>query len=325
MTGSGKSALVTGAGGFIGGHLVGRLLRDGYRVYAVDIKERGDWWQVHSSHVDDLTSAGSPLVEDIVNHVDVIFHLAANMGGMGFIENNLVACAENIIPTAKILHMTRSGQLFFFSSSACVYPLHIQDTDQDVRLIESWAVPANPEPGYGWEKLFAEQLCIYHGIERGIRPVIARFHNSYGPHGTWRGGREKAPAAICRKVATAEITGKLEIEIWGDGTQRRSFMYVDDNVEGILRLTQAAPNGPVNLGSARSITINELVDTVEAVAFGRPGVLKRIYVPGPLGVGSRNSHNGLLKSLTGWEPSTSLEVGIENTYAWIYDQLKKEL
>lgn len=324
-----RKAVVTGAGGFIGGHLVKRLFRDGWKIAAVDVKPAAAWYQPPTYAVSDRSRTDAGDVKKLrwtLEEADVIFHLAANMGGMGYIESHLVDCAENIRPTMELLRAIQPGQKFFFSSSACVYPQFLQQGDRfwgDVMLRETDAYPAAPEPGYGWEKLYAEQLISYHVKERGIVPHIARFHNSYGPYGTWKGGREKAPAALCRKVAEAKITGHHEISVWGDGTQRRSFMYIDDNVEGILRLIDVE-HDPVNLGSAEIITIEQLTRLIIEIAFGDPDAVKINYVPGPLGVASRCSDNTYIRSLINWEPTTPLRDGIEKTYKWIYDQLVKE-
>lgn len=323
-----RHAVVTGAGGFIGGHLVKRLVADNWNVAAVDVKPAMGWHQPPSYAVGDFSRIDAGDVKkyrSALDDADVVFHLAANMGGMGYIESHLVDCAENIGPTMKLLRVIQPGQKFFFSSSACVYPQFLQSSERfwrDSMLREVDAYPADPEPGYGWEKLYAEQLISYHAKERGIVPHIARFHNSYGPYGTWKGGREKAPAALCRKVAEALITGHHEISVWGDGTQRRSFMYIDDNVEGIMRLLDVE-HKPVNLGSSEAVTIEQLARLIIEIAFGDPDAVKINYELGPLGVASRCSDNTYIKSLLNWEPSTPLRDGLEKTYNWIHSQLTR--
>lgn len=322
-------ALVTGAGGFIGGHLVARLLTENYHVIALDIKPLHEWHQVHD-HAFNLarTDAGKPRsFIGALRTIDEVYHLAENMGGIGFIETHRVACASSVTTSVNLLNALESGQRVFFSSSACVYAQSTQRATgaHTTKLAEWMAHPADPEPGYGWAKLYVEQLMNYHHSERGLDVRVVRFHNSYGPHGTWHGGREKAPAAICRKVIEAKLSGNHEIEIWGDGNQSRSFMYVDDNVDGIRRLTESNFHGPVNLGSEELVTVNQLVDLVIEIAFDGLTPFTRTYnLSAPRGVLGRNSDNALLRSITaGWEPSTPLRVGLERTYTWIYDQMMK--
>jgi nucleoside-diphosphate-sugar epimerase len=245
------------------------------------------------------------------------------MGGMGFIETNKVDCMISVlIGTHMLLASHEAGvERFFFSSSACVYAADKQISPEVEPLREADAYPAMPEDGYGWEKLFTERMCRHFTEDFGMRTRVARYHNVYGPHGTWEGGREKAPAAICRKVATAALEGTNTIEIWGDGQQTRSFTFIDDCTEGTRRLMASEIGEPLNIGSSELVTINELVDTVEAVA--RIQLERRYLLDAPRGVRGRNSNNTLIKEKLGWEPSTSLADGIEPTYRWVYDQIAK--
>jgi GDP-D-mannose 3',5'-epimerase len=326
-----RKVLVTGAGGFIGGHLVKRLLDEGNQVVAIDIKPFSQWWQIHDeANNRERCDAGEPeYFSYALLQADDIYHLAENMGGIGFIETHLVECASSIVTTVNLLNACHEGQRVFFSSSACAYAREWQAPhagDEPIALMEYMAHPASPEPGYGWEKLYAEQLMEYHRIERGLDVRVVRFHNSYGPMGSWKDGREKAPAAICRKVATAILTDIPMIDIWGDGSRMRSFMYIDDNVEGIRRIMESGMQAPVNLGTSSWVTVNQLVDAVEMVAYGVRGQLQRNYqLDKPQGVHGRNSDNTLLKEVTGgWEPTIDLLTGLESTYRWIYNELKKE-
>ena len=322
MTSDRGSVLVAGAGGFIGGHLVARLLSEGREVRAADIKPLEDWFQVHDAAENvllDLTRAES--CDRAVDGIGDIYNLAADMGGMGFIENNKALCMLSVlINTHLLMSANRFGsQRYFYASSACVYPDYRQSETFNPGLKESDAYPAMPEDGYGWEKLFSERLCRHFFEDFGLETRAFRYHNVYGPHGTWTGGREKAPAAICRKVAEAKLGDTGRIPIWGDGKQSRSFMYIDDCVEGTRRLMDSDVTEPLNLGSDEMVTIDELVSIVEDIA----GVeLERVYdTSAPQGVRGRNSDNDLIKERLGWAPSVSLRSGLEETYRWIYDQV----
>jgi GDP-D-mannose 3', 5'-epimerase len=313
--------LVTGAGGFIGGHLVADL-RQRADVRAVDSKPLDEWHQ----RFDDVESLQLDLSdrESCVRAVagtDHVYNLAADMGGMGFIEANRALCMLSVLINTHMLLAARDAgvERYFFSSSACVYAAEHQTSPEVTALKEEDAYPAMPEDGYGWEKLFSERMCRHFHEDFGFETRVARYHNVYGPNGTYKGGREKAPAAICRKVAEAVLSGRHTIEIWGDGLQTRSFMYVDDCVEGTKRLMRSDVNEPLNIGSSELVTVNQLVSIVEEIA----GVeLERHYrLDAPQGVRGRNSDNTLIRERLGWEPSISLREGLETTYRWIYDQL----
>jgi GDP-D-mannose 3', 5'-epimerase len=315
--------LVSGAGGFIGGWLVRHLQENGFTdLRAIDIKPLDEWHQLLEgvdNRVADLRSLEA--CRDAVSGIAHVYNLACDMGGMGFIEANRASCMISVLINTHLLIAGRDEgvQRHFFSSSACVYNVDLQQVSEVTALREEDAYPALPEDGYGWEKLFSERMCRNFHDDFGIETRVARYHNVYGPHGTYAGGREKAPAAICRKVAEAKLTGGNEIEIWGDGEQTRSFMYVDDCLLGTTMIMESDILEPINLGSSELVTINQLVDTVEEIAGVR---LKRRYNrDAPKGVRGRNSDNTLILERLGWEPSTPLSVGMEKTYAWIYDEL----
>jgi len=314
--------VVTGAGGFIGGALIAELRRQGFRkLRAVDIKPFEEWYRI----CDDVENLVLDL--NLLEHCETaakgaseIYNLAANMGGMGFIENNKALCMLSVLVNTHMLQAARKFGVprFFYSSSACVYAADKQTDPAVTGLKEADAYPAMPEDGYGWEKLFSERMCRHFREDFGLHTRVARFHNVYGPYGTWDGGREKAPAAICRKVIEAKVSGRHEIVIWGDGARTRSFMYIDDCIKGIELIMNSEILEPINLGSAEMVTVNQLVDIVEDIAGLK---LQRHYDLGaPKGVMGRNSDNTLIRQYLDWEPSISLRSGLETTYAWIYDQ-----
>lgn len=327
--GSGNQQLivVTGAGGFIGGNLVQYFRKKGFsRVRAVDKKPLAQWYR-QSPEVENLSldCSNEETCRRVCEGATEVYNLAADMGGMGFIERFRVECLRSILINTHMIEAAYQAgvQRYFFSSSACAYNVALQQ-DPNVRALkESDAYPAMAERGYGWEKLMSEIFCQEYWAERGLKTFLARFHNVYGPYGTWDGGREKAPAAICRKVVQAIDTASGEIEIWGDGTQTRSFMYIDDCVKGIDMITHCEEliATPINLGSAELVTIDQLVSIVETIA----GVtLRRKYDPGaPRGVAGRNSDNTLIKRTLKWEPSTTLDEGLRYTFEWIKDQYYK--
>ncbi len=319
--------LVCGAGGFIGGHLVADLLKSGHtRVRAVDIKPLDEWYQrFPEAESLQLDLGRLDACETAVKGATTVYNLAADMGGMGFIENNKALCMLSVlINTHLLMALKDAGQVerYFYASSACVYNGDKQKDPNVTALKEEDAYPALPEDGYGWEKLFSERMCRHFREDYGLLTRVARYHNVYGPHGTYEGGREKAPAAICRKVIEAKLSGKHEIEIWGDGHQTRSFMYIDDCVKGTKDILASDILEAINLGSSELVSINQLVDIVEEIA----GVqLKRSYnLSAPKGVNGRNSDNTLINELLGWEPNTRLRDGMEKTYAWIYDQITRK-
>ena len=324
MSLKGDKAVVCGAGGFIGGHLVKHLIANGIEVIrAVDIKPLDEWYQV----TDGVESLSLDL-KDKANCVtaakgtDAVFQLAADMGGMGFIENNKALCMLSVLTNTHMLMAAKEEGVgrFFFSSSACVYNAEKQTNPDVIALKEADAYPAMPEDGYGWEKLFSERMCRHFREDYGLETRVARYHNVYGPLGTWTGGREKAPAAMCRKVIQAKMDGTGEIEIWGDGKQTRSFMYIDDCTKGSEMILESDILEPINLGSDELVTINQLVDLAEEIGGVK---LKRTYNLGaPKGVNGRNSDNLMIQEKLGWEPSIRLKEGLTKTYHWIEEEMR---
>ena len=318
------SVLVCGAGGFIGGHLVKHLLASGRKVRAGDIKPREQWYQPfaeadnHCADLRDLTAC-----RHAAEGIGEIYNLAADMGGMGFIETHKAECMLNVLINTHLLMAARDAgaRRFFFSSSACVYAANHQDRPDITALREDDAYPAMPEDGYGWEKLFSERMCRHFTEDYGLPTRVARYHNVYGTFETYAGGREKAPAAICRKVATAKLRGETSIEIWGDGEQTRSFTYIDDCVHGSRLVMDSAVAEPLNVGSSEKVTINQLVSIVEDIAGVK--LERRHQLDAPRGVRGRNSDNTRIESLLGWSPSTSLRDGLTELYRWIHDRIAR--
>ena len=322
---SGK-IVVCGGGGFIGGHLVADLVKQGHKdIRSVDIKPLKEWYQrIPGVENVRLDLQEKEACEKALKGADIVYNLAADMGGMGFIENNRALCMLTVLINTHLCMAAKKHKVkrFFYASSACVYAADKQTDPNVTALKESDAYPAQAEDGYGWEKLFSERMCRHFREDFGVQARVARYHNVYGPHGTYEGGREKAPAAICRKVITAKLTGKHKIEIWGDGHQTRSFMYIDDCLKGTQAILKSDILEPINLGSSELVSINQLVDIVENIGGIK---LKRSYnLTAPKGVNGRNSDNTLIKKYLGWEPSVRLRDGLEKTYAWIHDQIVKK-
>jgi nucleoside-diphosphate-sugar epimerase len=318
-----EKIVVCGGGGFIGGHLVGDLLNKGFTdVRSVDVKPFDEWYQRFDKAENlQLDLNLKPACDQALKGAKIVYNLAANMGGMGFIENNKALCMLSVLINTHLLQSAQAQGVdrFFYASSACVYNGDKQRDPNVTALKEEDAYPALPEDGYGWEKLFSERMCRHFREDFGLTTRVARFHNVYGPEGTWEGGREKAPAAICRKVIEAKLSGKHEIDIWGDGHQTRSFMYISDCLKGVQDILNSDIIEPINLGSSELVSINQLVDIVEDIAGIK---LKRTYnLSAPKGVNGRNSDNTLIKKLLGWAPNVKLRDGMEKTYHWIYDQM----
>ncbi len=320
-----KTIVVCGAGGFIGGHLVADLRRQGLGpIRAVDIKPFDEWYQLFKDVENVSADLGEKeACEKALAGAGVVYNLAADMGGMGFIENNRALCMLTVLINTHLLMAAKKHNIdrFFYSSSACVYAAGKQRDPNVTALKEEDAYPAEAEDGYGWEKLFSERMCRHFSEDFGLVTRVARYHNVYGPFGTYDGGREKAPAAICRKVIQAKLSGKHEIEIWGDGHQTRSFQYIDDCVLGTQKIMHSSNvTMPINLGSSEMVSINQLVDIAEDI--GGVKLHRNYNLKAPKGVNGRNSDNTLIQKLLGWEPSISLRSGLEKTYRWIYDEIQ---
>jgi GDP-D-mannose 3',5'-epimerase len=320
---SNELVVVTGAGGFIGGHLIAELRQLGHsRLRAVDIKPIEQWYQTFPD-VDNrqLDLRARAACDAAAEGSREIYNLASDMGGMGFIETHKAECMISVLINTHMLMAAHAANVerYFYSSSACVYAAGKQTRPDVAPLKEEDAYPAMPEDGYGWEKLFSERMCRHFREDFGVETRIARYHNVYGPHGTYAGGREKAPAAICRKIIAAQLAGETEIEVWGDGEQTRSFMYIDDCLQGTRTLMHSDVREPINIGSDELVTINQLIDIVEEIAGVR--VKRRYNLDAPKGVRGRCSENTLIKEKLGWAPSIRLRDGLEKTYRWIHDQM----
>ena len=322
-----KKVLIVGAGGFIGGHLVSWFLENGNEVVAVDIKPKEYWFQ----DFDDVENHYSMDMKDITNcrnvikNINYVFNMACNMGGMGFIENNKAECMQSVLINTNLLIACKEEKIekYFFSSSACAYN---KSKQQDVfieGLKEEDAYPADPEDGYGWEKLFSERMCRHFQEDYGIQVRIARYHNIYGPYGTYDGGREKAPAALCRKVINAKKNNERKIDVWGDGKQTRTFLYVDDCVEGTLRLFESDYSEPVNIGSDEQVSINQMLEVIESIS-GIDKLERNYQLDKPKGVRGRSSNNDLVKKVLNWSYTIKLKDGLEKTYNWISSEINKE-
>ena len=321
-----KKVLVTGAGGFIGGHLVAKLLKKNYKVICCDIKPLKDWYQVFSNTIKypsiDLNNYSNCI--KLTKKVNFVFNLACNMGGMGFIENNKAACMTSVLINTNLLNASKINNVkrFLFSSSACVYNSKKQKILNNPGLREEDAYPADPEDGYGWEKLFSERMCRHFKEDYGLDVRVVRLHNVYGPMGTFSGGREKAPAAMCRKIANAKIKKKNVIDVWGDGKQTRSFMFIDDCINGMLKIFFSNYSDPINLGSSERVSINQMIKIIEKVSGFN--VKKKYLLNKPKGVRGRSSDNSLIKKILKWEPNIKLKIGLKHTYNWIYQELSKK-
>ncbi len=310
--------LIVGGGGFIGGHLISRLIKEGNEVRAADIKPLDLWFQ----NFENIKSFSLDMQEydnclKMTDDVDYVINLACNMGGIGFIENNKADCMLSVLINTNLLRACKENKIkkYFFSSSACAYNKDLQ-TDPNIEgLREKDAYPAMPEDGYGWEKLFSERMCKHFTEDYGLETRVARFHNIYGPMGTFDGGREKAPAAICRKVIEAKINNQDTIDVWGDGTQTRSFLYIDDCIDAVLKLFDSDFRDPINIGSDEKVTINQLISIAES--FANKDFKKNYQLDKPQGVKGRSSNNDLIKEKIGWNYKYSLKEGIEKTYNWI--------
>ena len=317
-----KTFLVCGAGGFIGGHLVSSLLKDGHKVIAADIKPLEYWFQlfeVNKNYSLDLKEYENCL--RVMDGVDYVYNMACNMGGMGFIENNKAECMLSVLINTNLLRacLKKNIQRYFFSSSACVYNSSKQDKTFVEGLKESDAYPAQPEDGYGWEKLFSERMCRHFTEDYGLETRVARYHNVYGPLGTFDGGREKAPAALCRKVIQAKLKNDQSIDIWGDGEQTRSFMYIDDCIKGTKKLFDSNQTDVFNIGSEEQVSINQMISIIED--FSGKNFTKNYQLDKPKGVRGRSSNNDLVREKIKWDTEVSLKDGLKLTYNWIFQQI----
>ena len=317
--------LITGAGGFIGGHLVNRLIENGHEVKGVDIKPLEEWHQV-SKESKNFTRDMSLLENcmEMTDGMDEVINMACNMGGMGFIENNKALCMLSVLVNTHMLMACKKYKVkkYFFSSSACVYNSEIQKDSKITGLRETDAYPAMPEDGYGWEKLFSERMCRHFLEDYGLDVKVARYHNIYGPNGTYEGGREKAPAALCRKIIKAIFDSKDSIDVWGDGKQTRSFLYIDDCIDATLAFFNSSHHGPINIGSEEKVSINEMIEKIEKISNKK--FKKNYQLDKPKGVRGRNSENTLIRSLLNWEPKYTLSKGLEKTYNWIKEEITKK-
>jgi GDP-D-mannose 3', 5'-epimerase len=315
---------ISGAGGFIGGHLSKKLKLQGHEIVGADIKPLDFWFQNNcdKTFVCDLKEIENCI--QVTEGVDYIYNLACNMGGMGFIENNKAECMLSVLINTNLLRASLKNKIkkFFFSSSACAYNINDQKNPFVEGLVETSAYPAMPEDGYGWEKLFSERMCRHFTEDFNLDTKIVRYHNIYGPLGTYDGGREKAPAALCRKIAEAKINNIKEIEVWGDGEQTRTFLFIDDCLDGAEAVFNSKKLGPYNVGSDEQVSINQMIDIIEEIADYK---VKRIYdTSKPKGVRGRSSNNNLIKKEIGWSPKIKLKEGLKLTYDWIFNELSKE-
>ena len=319
-----KKILICGAGGFIGGHLVGSFLKEDYDIVCADVKPFHNWFQYFENCKNfslDLKDYNNCL--KITKDIDYIFNMACNMGGMGFIENNKTECMLSVLINTNLLRSSVENSIkkYFFSSSACVYNSNKQNNSFVDGLREDDAYPAAPEDGYGWEKLFSERMCRHFQEDFNLETRVARYHNVYGPTGTYDGGREKAPAALCRKIINAKLSSNNTIDVWGDGEQTRSFMFIDDCIEGTKKLFFSEYSDPINIGSEEQVSINQMIDIIEEIAEIK---LQRNYqLDKPLGVRGRSSNNDLARLKINWDTTTSLKDGLKKTYKWIFDEIKK--
>ena len=319
-----EKILVTGAGGFIGGHLVKELLNRGYSVRAVDIKPLKEWYQIFNdveNFVLDMSIKDNCF--KMAKGVSGVLNMGCNMGGMGFIENNKAECMLSVLVNTHILMACKEHKVkkYFFSSSACAYNKDLQDKPDISGLKESDAYPANPEDGYGWEKIFSERMCRHYLEDYGLDTKVARYHNVYGPNGTYDGGREKAPAALCRKVILANQKNSDIIDVWGDGKQTRSFLFIEDCVNATLKFFNSNHHGPINIGSEEKVSINEMIEKIEKISNKK--FKKNYQLDKPKGVRGRSSNNDLIRKLFKWEPKYSLYEGLKKTYQWIEEDMKK--